>query len=73
MADITFPHILYSTAEPTGRIFDTQEALDAASAEGPWYMTPHEAADAAAQAAEPTPAPEPEPRAEETPPRRSHR
>lgn len=68
-----FPHILYSAAEPTGRIFDTQEALDAASAEGPWFATPIEAADAAAKAAEPVPEPTPEPSEEEPPPRRSHR
>lgn len=37
---ITFPRILYHATEPTGRIFESQEALDAA---GPgWVQAPTE-------------------------------
>lgn len=49
-APVEFPHWYYSPQEPAGRVFDSQEALDAASGEGPWYPTPSEAADAAAKA-----------------------
>lgn len=43
-----FPRWYYAPAVLAGRVFDDQAALDAASAEGPWYMTPTEAAEAAA-------------------------
>jgi hypothetical protein len=46
-----FPRWYYSQSVPAGRVFDDQAALDAASAEGPWYSSPTEAADAAAKAA----------------------
>lgn len=44
-----FPRIYYAAAEPTGRIFESQEELRAAG--GTWFKTPTEAADAAAKAA----------------------
>lgn len=60
-----FPRILYSAAEPTGHLFDSQADFEAASAAGPWFKTPTEAADAAAKA--PAPAPAPTPPAEDDP------
>ena len=54
MADAPdFPRIYYAAAEPTGRIFESQEELRAAG--GTWFKTPAEAADAAAKAATPDP------------------
>lgn len=52
MADAPdFPRIYYAAAEPTGRIFESQEELRAAG--GTWFKTPAEAADAAAKAQAP--------------------
>ena len=51
-----FPRILYSAAEPTGHLFDTQADYEAASAAGPWFKTPGEVTDAATKAPAP-PAP----------------
>lgn len=63
----SFPRIYYSAAEPTGRIFETEEELKAA---GPgWQPTPLTAD------APPTPPPTPEPphSEDEPPPIRSRR
>ena len=72
MADeAVYPRWFYSPQVPAGRVFNDQAALDAASAEGPWFTTPTEAAEAATTApAIPAPAPEDE---GEHPTRRSHR
>lgn len=70
MAEHTWPWIYYHPTEGS-RIFESEEELKAAGRG--WTLTPHEAADAAAQASEKAPAPDPEPSAAETPPRRSHR
>lgn len=71
----TFPRWLYPAGGPTepdygGRCFNSQEELDAARADGPWYQTPTEAADAAAKATAVQDAGEAE---GEHPTRRSHR
>ena len=60
-----FPRILYSAAEPTGHLFDSQADYEAASAAGPWFKTPGEVADAAPKA--PAPAPAPAPAADDDP------
>ena len=54
-----FPRILYSAAEPTGHLFDSQADYEAASAAGPWFKTPGEVTDAAAKAPVPPAAPAP--------------
>lgn len=61
-----FPRIYYAAAEPTGRIFESAEALRAAG--GTWFKTPTEAADATAQ--DPAPAPDHTPEDEAPAPRR---
>ena len=48
--EVIFPRWYYAASTPEGRVFNDQAALDAASAEGPWFMTPTEAAEAAATA-----------------------
>lgn len=70
MAEHTWPWIYYHPTEGS-RIFESEEELKAAGRG--WTLTPHEAADAAAQAVEPAPAPEPPPSEEEPPPIRSRR
>lgn len=64
----TFPRWMYPAGGPAepdygGRCFDDQAALDAAASDGPWFGTPEEASQAAADHAAET----------EPPPRRSHR
>lgn len=59
MEEIRWPHILYHPTEPS-RIFASREELEAA---GPgWVLTPDEASDAAALAAEAAPETPPPPR-----------
>ena len=71
MADeAVFPRWYYSPQVPAGRVFESQQALDAARSEGPWYTTPTEAADAAAKATTVT---EHQDATDESPTRRSHR
>jgi hypothetical protein len=65
----TFPRFYFSAAVPQGRPFNSKEELDAASSEGPWFLTPTEAT--ATTPPVPTP-PTPDDEGE-TPTRRSHR
>lgn len=60
MSHVTFPRILYSATEPTGRIFQDQAALDAAGAG--WVDSPDKV-----QAAAPPPAEEDAPDEPQTP------
>lgn len=51
----TFPRWMYPAGGPTepdygGRCFNSQEELDAARADGPWFDTPQQAQDAASKA-----------------------
>jgi len=65
-----FPRFYFSAAEPQGRPFNSKEELDAASSEGPWFLTPTEA-----EAAKVPPAPTPHTPSDEgeATTRRSHR
>jgi hypothetical protein len=71
-----FPRWFFPAGGPTvpdygGRCFNSKDELDAASAEGPWFLTPQEAQ----AAAKPPPAPTPHtpPDEGEATTRRSHR
>lgn len=72
MADeYVFPRYYFRKDEPAGRIFQTQEELDAAGGRAVWKLTPTEVTEDAQAPAPPPPA---APEAEDEPPtRRSHR
>jgi len=70
-----FPRWYFPAGGPTvpdygGRCFNSKEELDAASAEGPWFLTPQEAQAASAAQARPTPAPDADDESESHTPRR---
>jgi hypothetical protein len=71
MAEATaaWPRYFYSPQVLAGRVFASQQEVDAARSEGPWSTSLSEAQDAAAKAAA-VPVPED---TEETHTRRSHR
>jgi hypothetical protein len=54
----TYPRYYFSKDEPAGRIFNSQEELDAAGGQAVWLLTPTEVE--AAAKTPPTPAPDDE-------------
>jgi hypothetical protein len=68
--EYTYPRYYFSKDEPAGRIFASQEELDAAGGKAVWLLTPTAVAEAAQT---PAPTPEPTPEGESPTPRTTSR